>query len=385
MTRTKAVVRRPMTARNVLVMRTSRLRVTMSEVEPAVLRVLDVPAGVLLPELHDILQVVVGWSDSHLHQFVADGVAYGMPDTDAFDDERDETGVPLRALPGHFSYLYDFGDGWEHEVEVIGAGGERPGVVAGEGACPPEDVGGPYGYADFRKVLADPGHPEHDDLRGWAGNWHDSFDLAAADLLLRQTVGAVPAPVRLLLGLAADGVKLTPGGRLPRALVRQVQETYASWSVVDRPASIEEDLPPLAVLHDLLRDVGLLRLRKGVLAPTRAAGDDIDVIRRLRSWFGPERGFISILVGDALASLAAEGPRDPQDLAARLLGLLGDRWVTSQGQALDVAGTRSELYRLEPVIVGLDLVQSSEGVWAAGPSARWLLPRATALAHLWLS
>ena len=297
------VVLRP-TSRIVLAMRTSRLRLTMSEVEPAVLRVLDVPAGVLLPELHDILQVAVGWSDSHLHQFVADGVSYGMPDTDAFDDERDETGVPLRALAPRFTYLYDFGDGWEHEVEMIGAGGERPGIVAGEGACPPEDVGGPHGYAEFRKVLADPGHPEHDHLRGWAGNWHDSFDLATTDLLLRQTVGAVPAPVRLLLGLAADGVKLTPGGRLPRTLVRQVQEPYASWSLLDRPASIEEDLPPLAALDDLLRGVGLLRLRKGVLAPTRAAGDDIEVVRRLRSWFGPSTALYP-------SSLATPSPASP--------------------------------------------------------------------------
>jgi hypothetical protein len=278
----------------------------MSEVEPAVVRVLDVPTGVLLPELHNILQVTVGWSDSHLHQFVADGVSYGMPNTDAFDGERVETGVPLRALLAHFTYLYDFGDGWEHAVEMIGGGGERPRVVAGEGACPPEDVGGPHGYAEFRKALADPGHAEHDHLREWAGNWHDRFDLATADLLLRQTVGAVPAPVRLLLDLAADGIKLTPGGRLPRTLVRQIQELYASWSTA-------------------------------------------------------------------------------QDLAARLLGLLGDRWVTSEGFALDVARTRSELYRLKPVIVGLDLVQNSQGVWAASPSARWLLPRATALAHLWSS
>jgi hypothetical protein len=221
-------------------------------------------------------------------------------------------------------------------------------------------------------------------MQRWAGSWHDSFDVATADLL-RQTVGAVPSTVRLLLDLAADGVKLTPGGRLPRTLVRQVQESDASWSPAGRPASIEEDLPPLAVLNDLLRDVGLLRLRKGVLAPTRAAGDDIEVIRRVRSWFGPEHGFTSILVGHALASLAAHGPRTPQDLATRLFDLLGDRWVTSQGQALVVARTRSELYGVERVMVGLDLIPSSQGVWVAGPSARWLLPRATALAHLWLS
>ena len=142
MTRTKAVVLRPITAPNVLGMRTSRLRVTMREVEPAVLRVLDVPAGVLLPELHDILQVAVGWSDSHLHQFVADGVSYGIPDTDAFDDERDEQGC-LSGAPGHFTYLYDFGDGWEHEVEMIGGGGECPAVVAGEGAAPRRTSAGP--------------------------------------------------------------------------------------------------------------------------------------------------------------------------------------------------------------------------------------------------
>jgi Protein of unknown function (DUF2961)/Plasmid pRiA4b ORF-3-like protein len=109
----------------------------MNEVEPAVLRVLDVPAEVLLPELHDILQVAVGWSESHLHQFVADGVGHGMPGTDAVDAARDETGVPLRPLPAHLSYLSDFGDSREHEVEMIGGAGERPGVVAGEGACPP--------------------------------------------------------------------------------------------------------------------------------------------------------------------------------------------------------------------------------------------------------
>jgi hypothetical protein len=168
-------------------------------------------------------------------------------------------------------------------------------------------------------------------------------------------------------------------------LVRQIQELYGSWSLFDRPASIEEDLPPLAALDDLLRGVGLLRLRKGVLAPTRAVGDDIEVIRRLRSGLGPDHGFIAILVGDAVAILAAEGPCTAQDLAARLLGLLGDRWVTSEGFALDVARTRSQLYRLKPVIVGLDLVQNSQGVWTAGPSARWLLPRAIALAHLWSS
>jgi hypothetical protein len=355
----------------------------MSEVEPAVVRLLDVPAGVLLPELHDLLQAALGWTDSHLHQFVADGVSYGKPETDRPEDERDESAVALLAMPYRFSYLYDFGDGWEHEVVVVGPGGERPGVVAGEGACPPEDVGGPQGYAEFREVMADPDHPECEHLRAWAGTWDDAFDLEATDLLVRQTVGAVPSPVRLLLGPAADGVKLTPGGRLPRAFVRQVQERYPSWHLSGRPASVEEDLPPLAAFHDLLREVRILRLYKGVLGPTRVAADDIEVIRRLRSWFGPDDGFISILTSEGLASLVADGLCRPESPAARVFPALGHRWITAPGQPLDEGYTRLELYRLQPVLVGLDLVRSDKGTWTAGPSARWLLPRATALANLW--
>ena len=225
--------------------------------------------------------------------------------------------------------------------------------------------------------------PEHDHMKAWSGAWSAIFDVAIADLLVQQTAGAVPAPVRLVLDLAADGVTLTPGGRLARALVRQVQERYPSWYPLGRPASIEEDLPPLAALHSLLRDVGLLRLRKGILSPTSITKDDIEVIRRLRSWFGPVYGFTSMLTTDTLALLAAEGPSRPQDMAGRLLDLLGDRWVTSQGQPFDEARTLSDLQSLRFALAGLDLIEVSHGTWSAGPSARRLLPRATALAHLW--
>ena len=74
-----------------------------------------------------------------------------------------------------------------------------------------------------------------------------------------------------MLDLTADGVKLTPGGRLPRAFVRQVQQQRPEWAWSDRPAAREDDLIPLLALHDVLREVGLLRLRKGVLQPIKAA------------------------------------------------------------------------------------------------------------------
>ncbi len=109
------------------------------------------------------------------------------------------------------------------------------------------------------------------------------------------------------------------------------------------------------------------------------------MIRRLRSWFNPDDGFISILATDSLASLITDGPCRPQELATRVSPLIGDRWVTAQGEPLRESGIRTELYRLESVLTGLDLIETTDSVWAAGPSALWLLPRATGLAHLWSS
>ncbi|MDQ1305667.1 MAG: hypothetical protein QG671_1499 [Actinomycetota bacterium] len=176
------------------VLRTSRLRVTLREVTPPVVRVLDVPAAATVPELHDLLQVALGWTDSHLHEFqTADGVRYADPRTgldDVVDDVRDETTATLRDLGGEFVYRYDFGDGWEHDVQVTGPGGPHPGCVGGEGACPPEDCGGPYGYGEFREAFTDPGHPDHDQVRAWATGWSPTWtetDRQDADTLVRAT------------------------------------------------------------------------------------------------------------------------------------------------------------------------------------------------------
>jgi len=244
-----------------------------------------------------------------------------------------------------FTYLYDFGDGWEHDVTVVGAGAEQPGCPEGTGACPPEDCGGPPGYEELLAVLADPTHDEHDHMRSWVGDLK-RFDLARTDLLVRNTAGEVPTSVHLVLDLARDGVKLTPGGRLPRSFVRAVQERRPHWYPLGRPASVEEDLLPLAELHDLLRKVGLLRLSKGVVRPTKIADNDVEVLRRLRSWF-TEREFVSILAGDVLAALLAFGPQSTQQLAARIHPTL-DRWAVN-GQPITERDAQSEIWSLRPI------------------------------------
>ncbi|GAA5160040.1 hypothetical protein GCM10023321_42030 [Pseudonocardia eucalypti] len=357
------------------------MRVTLRDVSPAVVRVIDVPATSSLPELHELLQVAVGWTNSHLHQFVAGDRTYGPPDPDWGDElHEDESEARLPDLPSRFVYRYDLGDSWEHDVEVVGAGGAGPGCVDGAGGCPPEDCGGADGYAELRSVLADPGHERHAAMREWAGEL-PAFDRPATDLLLRQTVGEVPGSVRLLLDLLADGVKLTPGGRLPRSIVRQVQERYPGWHPLGSPASVEEDLYPLAVLHAILRRVGLLRLARGVLRPTRAASDDLEIVRRLRSWFEPDE-FLGILTVLTTAVLSAAGPLNGRELATRAHSLLGERWSVD-GRSLTAADVEAAINELSGQLAALDLAVHDCKTWQAGMSARTLLPRAAALAAHW--
>jgi hypothetical protein len=163
--------------------------------------------------------------------------------------------------------------------------------------------------------------------------------------------------------------------------VRAVQEHRREWYPLDRPASIEEDLVPLAVLHDVLRRVGLARPARGVLGPTRAAADDREIVRRLRNWFEPG-GFRAVLATTAVAVLSASGPLSSAELASRVAPLLGPGW-TVQARPLTAADLTSQLTGLSAELRALDLLGGDWTRWEAGPSARTLLPRATVLAHLW--
>jgi hypothetical protein len=359
---------------------TARLRVVLRDVEPAVARVIDVPASATLPELHESLQAAIGWTNSHLHQFVTPQETYGMeiPGEEVWpEDQCDETGARLADLGTEFEYLYDFGDGWTHDVEVLGRGGSAPGCVDGHGACPPEDCGGPGGYAELLDVLADPAHPEHEHMLSWVGDRLRPFERAATDL-----VGEVPESVRLLVDLVADGVKLTPGGRLPRTVVRRMQQHRPHWYPLGRPASIEDDLPPLGALHELLRGVGLLRLRHGVLSPTRATNDDLAVVRRLRSAFDANT-FATEITELTIGVLAAHSPLPLAELAAQVHQLLGRGWQRD-GQPVNEHDVQMAIAQQSPIMKGLDLIENANWhAWTTGAAALSLLPRASMLAAIW--
>jgi hypothetical protein len=173
-----------------------QLRIRLEGVSPAVWRRLLVPGSVRLARLHDMFQAAMGWTNSHLHSFTIGGERYGMHFDEYPDDEIDEKDVTvLQALreQRRFTYEYDFGDSWEHEVVVEDLARTPHGLkhavcLDGQNACPPEDVGGVPGYGLFLEAVADPTHEEHDDWLMWVGGSFDPavFDLAATNTALQR-------------------------------------------------------------------------------------------------------------------------------------------------------------------------------------------------------
>jgi hypothetical protein len=173
------------------------IKIELREVRPAVLRRVQVPGEISLAGLHEVVQVAMGWTDSHLHEFDVAGVRYRLPDPDwDVEEVRDETRAKLFRVLGRgdrADYVYDFGDGWTHRLTVETVLAAQPGVsypwcVSGRRACPPEDVGGPWGYAGFLEAMADPAHPEHERYRQWLGGPFDpaAFDLDAVNQALAE-------------------------------------------------------------------------------------------------------------------------------------------------------------------------------------------------------
>src|SRR6185295_20263601 len=137
-----------------------------------------------LDDLHEYIQTAMGWTNSHLHQFEIDGERYGDPELlgDDMGEIKDSMKARLsKFLPAdgkrfRFKYEYDFGDGWLHEVlfegnPAPGKNKKYPLCLEGSRACPPEDVGGVWGYVEFLRAIADPKHEEHDMFIEWAGDF----------------------------------------------------------------------------------------------------------------------------------------------------------------------------------------------------------------------
>jgi hypothetical protein len=176
-----------------------QIKVTLGNTHPPIWRRILVPGNTTLLKLHDILQIVMGWEDYHLHVFKIEGFFYGDPADDEYGDlgTVDEANYKLsQVIYGEgqrFSYEYDFGDSWDHIllVEKIlpsQEGVRYPVCQKGKRACPPEDVGGVWGYVNFLEAIRDPKHDEHEEYLTWVGGKFDpeTFDLEEINARLRR-------------------------------------------------------------------------------------------------------------------------------------------------------------------------------------------------------
>ena len=173
------------------------LKLEMLEVEPLIWRRLLVPGSITLAQLHEVIQTAMGWTNSHLHEFIVGEHSYSDPEFE-IDEARSEYRYRLATLAPRvrntITYLYDFGDGWEHQIRVEGIIEDdtrypgRPVCLAGARNCPPEDCGGPWGYENFLKAIGNKKHKEHKELLEWVGGSFDPehFDRDEVNDLLRK-------------------------------------------------------------------------------------------------------------------------------------------------------------------------------------------------------
>jgi len=165
--------------------RVYQLKVSINGTKPPIWRRFLTVDTIRLDELHMLLQVIMGWTDSHLHQFISHGTFYGVPDEDydlmdmeVLDETRFRLNQLLKTEKASIVYEYDFGDGWNHKItleKILPFDVEQaiPVCVKAKGACPPEDVGGTWGYYEFLEALEDINHPEHESYKEWVGGDFD--------------------------------------------------------------------------------------------------------------------------------------------------------------------------------------------------------------------
>lgn len=172
--------------------RVYQFEITLKGAEPPIWRRIQVPETYSFWDLHVAIQDAMGWEDYHLHQFemvdpsTGTKVEIGKPDEE-FGFEWGRKVLPgwKQKIADYFSmenrladYIYDFGDNWEHTIELEeilprDKDVEYPRCIAGKRACPPEDCGGVWGYENLLKIINDPEHEDHEEMMEWIGGEFD--------------------------------------------------------------------------------------------------------------------------------------------------------------------------------------------------------------------
>lgn len=172
-----------------------QLKITLKNIRPPIWRRIQVLSSTTLEQLHLIVQEVMGWDNYHMHSFSVAGIDYGQPQPE-FNVRSEKTVKLSQVVKGEkskFFYTYDFGDSWEHEIlvekELLSTPDTNyPVCITGKRACPPEDCGGSWGYAELLEIIRDPSHPEYEERMEWVGESFnpDTFDINDVNQRLRE-------------------------------------------------------------------------------------------------------------------------------------------------------------------------------------------------------
>ena len=145
-----------------------------------------VPADMKFSVLHEVLQRIFDWASYHLYDFTVlderkEVIARLVPFEEDLEYDEEAKLMDEYTLDDFFPkykkmvYTYDMGDYWEHEIKLVKTieeyNGELPYLLEAQGQTPPEDVGGVFGFLEFREIMLDPIHPEHENMKEWAGYW----------------------------------------------------------------------------------------------------------------------------------------------------------------------------------------------------------------------
>jgi hypothetical protein len=188
-------------------MKIYQIQIVLTRLKPKIWRRLIVPSDLMLADFHKIIQTSMGWTNSHLHQFIKNRTFYTerMPDDYSWDEmnnvdyKKIKISDLLKKEKEEIVYEYDFGDGWKHDVllEKILPDDEKlkyPVCLAGEMNCPPEDCGGRRGYSDLLEILKHPDHEEYDSYIEWLGGVFDPEHFnkeAVNEMLMTEDYGCI--------------------------------------------------------------------------------------------------------------------------------------------------------------------------------------------------
>ena len=388
-----------------------QVRITLEDVEPEVWRLIAIDGARLLAEVHDAIQIAMGWTDSHLHLFEhPDGRRWSNPDLDDETEDEDERTVALGEVlgAGGLHYEYDFGDSWSHRLELVSSAAGNASQVAlldGARGAPPEDCGGAPGYENLLAVLADPTAEDHDFLVSWASEgrtpWDEpgafdpeSLDVDAVNRRLRQRFEPETArqgwgeSLVALVDRMPAGAQVAYGDRLGRARLQEPVLLDAGLAV--------ESVQPFAWLLDRVSGGGLALTAAGRLPPdvVRAAGaalgwdrrwigtmnreDHVPMARNLREW-ATKTSLVRKYRGTLLLTRSGAAARqDPgvllHHLAAQALGVAPQGVAREAGVlllgelALGVEPAREAL--VDRVAFGLSVLgYADEDRWSAPSSS----------------